>query len=66
MIFQEGLVTVMDNAFKGCTGMTSVTLPAGLEAIGAYAFKGCTGLTSVTLPAGLFIIERELSTDAPA
>jgi hypothetical protein len=40
-------------AFRGCTRLTSVTLPAGLTSIGDLAFSGCTRLTSVTLPAGL-------------
>ncbi|MDR1591419.1 MAG: leucine-rich repeat protein, partial [Prevotellaceae bacterium] len=33
------------SAFKGCTGLTSVTLPNILSSIGADAFSDCTGLT---------------------
>ena len=40
-------------AFKGCSGLTSLTLPAGINWIDSYAFKGCSGLTSLTLPAGI-------------
>jgi hypothetical protein len=43
----------MDRAFSGCTGLTSVTIPAGVTGIGMEAFEGCTGLTSVTIPAGV-------------
>ncbi|MGI6471071.1 MAG: leucine-rich repeat protein [Paludibacteraceae bacterium] len=35
-------------AFFGCTGLTSVTIPASVTSIGGSAFFGCTGLTSVT------------------
>ncbi|MBQ3489251.1 MAG: TIR domain-containing protein, partial [Clostridia bacterium] len=35
-------------AFKGCTGLTSVTIPNSVTSIGNSAFEGCTGLTSVT------------------
>ena len=39
-----------DDAFCGCTGLSSITLPDNLQIIQAYAFKGCTGLSSVSLP----------------
>ena len=34
-------------AFYGCSGLTSVTLPAGLTQIDDYAFSECSGLTSI-------------------
>ena len=40
-------------AFEGCSGLTSLTLPAGITSIGYGAFIGCSGLTSLTLPAGI-------------
>ena len=40
-------------AFKGCSGLTSLTLPDGITEIGRSAFFGCSGLTSLTLPAGI-------------
>ena len=40
-------------AFRGCSGLTSLTLPAGITSIGSYAFRECSGLTSLTLPAGI-------------
>ena len=41
------------SAFKGCSGLTSLNLPAGITSIGSSAFKGCSGLTSLNLPAGI-------------
>ncbi len=40
-------------AFDGCSGLTSLTLPAGITSIGNHAFQFCSGLTSLTLPAGI-------------
>ena len=37
-------------AFKGCTGLTSITIPNSVTSIGDNAFSGCTGLTSITIP----------------
>ena len=44
-------------AFRGCSGLTSLNLPAGITSIGGYAFYGCDGLTSLTLPAGITKID---------
>ncbi len=38
------------NAFSGCDGLTSVTIPNSVTSIGDYAFEGCNGLTSVNIP----------------
>ena len=40
-------------AFSGCSGLTSLTLPASITSIGSYAFRDCSRLTSLTLPAGI-------------
>ena len=45
-------------AFKDCSRLTSLTLPAGITTIGRNAFSGCSGLTSLTLPAGITTIGR--------
>ena len=36
-------------AFRGCTGLTSVTIPNSVTSIERFAFAGCTGLISVTI-----------------
>ena len=36
-----------NHAFDGCSGLTSLKLPASITTIGACAFKGCSGLTSI-------------------
>ena len=37
-------------AFAGCSGLTSITIPNSVTSIGSHAFYGCSGLTSVTIP----------------
>ena len=38
-----------NSVFRGCTGLTSVTIPNGVTSIGFPAFEKCTSLTSVTI-----------------
>ena len=35
------------SAFEGCSGLTSLNLPAGITSIGESAFWHCSGLTSI-------------------
>ena len=37
-------------AFKGCTGLTAITIPNSVTSIGDEAFEDCTGLTAITIP----------------
>ena len=45
-------------AFAYCSGLTSLTLPAGITSIGISAFAYCSGLTSLNLPAGITSIDK--------
>ena len=38
-----------DDAFYGCTGLTSVTIPNSVTEIGNWAFMDCKGLTKITV-----------------
>ena len=47
------VTSIGDSAFRGCSGLTSVTIPSGVTSIGDSAFFGCSGLTSVTIPSSV-------------
>ena len=52
-----GLSSIGANAFKNCTGLTSVTLPPTVTTIGNSAFYGCTGFFGLlNLPNGIITI----------
>ncbi|MBR6733121.1 MAG: SUMF1/EgtB/PvdO family nonheme iron enzyme [Kiritimatiellae bacterium] len=37
------------NAFAGCEGLTSITIPSNVTSVGYGAFEDCTGLTNVVI-----------------
>lgn len=60
VVIPNGVILIADNAFAGCTNLSSVSLPsASLGEIGSSAFKNCTKLTSISLPSSLTTIGSE-------
>ena len=52
----SAVTSIGENAFYGCSRLTSVTIPARVTSIGSQAFYSCSGLTSVTIPDSVTII----------
>lgn len=63
-VFDSGITEIGDFSFAR-TGLTSVTLPDGLETIGYGAFYHCDGLYEVAIPASVRTIEPYAFADTP-
>ena len=50
----EYIVTSLgESCFKGCSGLTSITIPSSVTSIGESCFSNCRGLTSITIPSSV-------------
>lgn len=54
---KEGIKSITGGAFRGVSGLASVTIPSSVTSIGMSAFSGCQDLTSVTIPASVTSME---------
>ncbi len=46
----DGVTSIGDEAFFGCSSLTSIIIPSGVTSIGEGAFGWCGSLTSITIP----------------
>ena len=53
VILQEGLISVPYAAFRDCSSLSSITIPASVTSIGQSTFNSCSNLSSITIPEGV-------------
>ena len=52
-IIPSGVTSIREEAFLGCSGLTSITIPGSVTSIENSAFRDCSDLTSVTIGNGV-------------
>ncbi len=65
IVFNDGLETIGEYAFRNCQNLTSVALPIGLTTIEGSAFDICSTLASVIFPSTLQTIGNKAFSGCP-
>ena len=52
-VVEDGVTSIGDYAFRDCSKLTSIAIPASVTSIGHAAFHSCSSLTSIAIPAGV-------------
>ena len=50
IVIEDGVTSIGDNAFNGCSRLREITIPESVKSIGDNAFKDCSRLTQITIP----------------
>ena len=50
VVIHNGVISIGNRAFAGCSYLSSATIPNSVISIGDYAFSSCIGLTSINIP----------------
>ena len=51
------ITRIGDNAFAGCSSLSSITLSEGLESLGVGSFSGCITLSAISIPSTVTTID---------
>lgn len=57
VVIPGSVITIGENAFKGCANLESVIIGEGTTTIGRRAFYSCDSLTSIVIPASITSID---------
>lgn len=63
VVIDDGVTTILDNAFLNHIVLTDVTIGSGVVTIEENAFDGCAALTGVTIPDGVTTINNDVFRD---
>ena len=64
VVIPNGVTSIGDSAFEGCSSLTSITIPNSVTSIEKGAFEGCNGLTRITIPKSVMSISHGIYSES--
>ena len=58
VVLAEGVKSLCEDAFSGCTKLTRINLPSTVKTLGKRCFKDCSSLKKVIVPNGITVIDQ--------
>ena len=65
VVIGDGVTSIGECAFYGCTSLATVSIPASVTSIGESAFDGCTRLATVSIPASVTSVGSDAFENTP-
>ena len=63
VVIPDGVTSIGDSAFRGCTRMERVSMGSGVTSIGLCAFVSCYRLQSITIPSSVTDMDVQVFND---
>ena len=63
VVFEQGVTSIGNEAFYGCSSLSSISIPDGMTGIGSSAFKDCSSLIIIApdkSTAHTFAVDHEM------
>ena len=61
VVIEDGVTSIDRDAFSGCSGLTSIEIPASVTSIGNGAFYGCSSLETISVADGNTVYDSRTS-----
>ena len=63
VVLGDGVTSIGESAFAGCSNLTSISIPSGVQSVGAGAFTGCSSLSNIQIDQSREYVQNNMAVD---